>query len=110
MKKIFNTKTNLILLFLLSCTNTIDNVKKGLGGGKRKVTDEFLVKKKDSLTLPPKWDTLPTPGETLILDDDIEKASDIERLIKQGSGQKSSTNFEKSANVEESFLKKIKNK
>ena len=32
-----------------------------LSGGKKKTTDEFLVKKRAPLTLPPQYDTIPEP-------------------------------------------------
>jgi hypothetical protein len=88
---------------------TLDDVKKGLGGGKRTTTDEFLVKKKDPLVLPPKWEELPEPGQSVNLDDDIEEVTDIEELIQLGKNQESSISLEQgSGNLEESILKKIK--
>ena len=112
MKKIFN-RTLIILVFFLvtSCADTLDNVKKGLGGGKRTTTDEFLVKKKDPLTLPPKWDSLPVPGQgqSISLDDSVkEEVNDIEELIQLGKSQQTSIDIQQDGNIEDSFLKKIK--
>jgi len=42
-----------LLIFLASCSDTFDSVKRGLTGAKKNSADEFLVKKKDPLILPP---------------------------------------------------------
>ena len=115
MQKIFNKIIILLSFFILACTETVDNVKKGLGGGKRNTTDEFLVKKKDPLTMPPKWGDLPVPGSSANStmnnnQGDGEEVSDIEELIQLGANEKRTKNTEASKNLEESFLKKIKQK
>ena len=51
-------KIFLFLLFLNSCST----IAEGLGGGKQRNSDEFLVKKKAPLVLPPDFDQLPEPG------------------------------------------------
>ena len=49
--------------FVTSCANTFDSVKRGLTGAKKDSADEFLVKKKDPLILPPDFDSLPSPSD-----------------------------------------------
>ena len=49
----------LIILFLNSC----GTVAEGLGGSKKKGSDEFLVEKKSPLVLPPSFGELPEPGK-----------------------------------------------
>jgi len=62
----------LVLNFVLtSCADTWSSVKKGLTGEKTKSTDEFLIKKKDPLILPPDFDRLPTPQDQVVERDDI---------------------------------------
>jgi len=62
----------LVLNFILtSCADTWSSVKKGLTGEKSKSTDEFLIKKKDPLILPPDFDRLPTPQDQVVVSDDI---------------------------------------
>ena len=62
----------LVLNFILtSCADTWSSVKKGLTGEKTKSTDEFLIKKKDPLILPPDFDRLPTPQDQIVERDDI---------------------------------------
>ena len=61
--------------------------------------------------MPPKWKDLPTPGQSIKLDDEYEEVTDIEELLQLGKNQKSSANFEQSSgSVEESILNKIKQK
>ena len=110
MQKILNKIIIIIFFLITACAASWEDVKKGLGGGKRTSTDEFLVKKKDPLNMPPKWQDLPKPGQNMKLDD-FEEVTDIEKLIQLGKDQRSSTNLEQgSGSLEESILKKIKQK
>ena len=111
MQKIFNKIIIIIFFFITACASSWEDIKKGLGGEKRTSTDEFLVKKKDPLVMPPKWKDLPKPGQNIKLDDDIEEVTDIEELIQLGKNQESLTNIEQSGgNLEDMVLKKIKQK
>ncbi len=107
MQKILNKITIIIFFLNTACAASWEDVKKGLGGQKRTSTEEFLVKKKDPLILPPKWKDLPKPGQNTRLD--VEEVTDIEELIQLGKNQESSINPEQgSGSLEESLLKKIK--
>ena len=109
MQKIFNKIIIIIFFFITACASSWDDIKKGLGGEKRTSTDEFLVKKKDPLVMPPRWQDLPEPG--MNSGDQVEEVSDIEELIQLNKNQKSSITLEQgSGNLEESVLKKIKQK
>ena len=109
MQKILNKIIIIIFFFITACASSWDDIKKGLGGEKRTSTDEFLVKKKAPLVMPPKWKDLPTPGQNINLDDEVEEVTDIEELIQLGKNQESSINLEQgSGSLEESLLKKIK--
>ena len=109
MQKILNKIIIIIFFLITACAESWDDIKKGLGGEKRTSTDEFLVKKKEPLVMPPKWKDLPEPGGEMKLDDEVREATDIEELIKLGKNKESSTNYEQgSGSLEESILKKIK--
>ena len=54
----------ILSLFIVSCGDTLSSVKRGLTGEKNNSSDEFLVRKKDPLILPPDYSDLPTPDET----------------------------------------------
>jgi len=49
-----------IFIFLSNCQG-FGNFKKVMTGQKVNTTDEFLIKKKDPLILPPQYDKLPLP-------------------------------------------------
>ena len=55
----------LLFIFLVSCAGTFDSVKRGLTGAKKSSADEFLVKKKDPLILPPDFENLPTHDDRI---------------------------------------------
>ena len=109
MQKILNKIIIIIFFLITACASSWEDVKKGLGGGKRTSTDEFLVRKKEPLVMPPKWKNLPEPGGVMKSDDEVREATDIEELIKLGKNKESSTNYEQgNGSLEESILKKIK--
>ena len=109
MQKILNKIIIIVFFFITACASSWDDVKKGLGGGKKTSTDEFLVRKKEPLVMPPKWKNLPEPGGIKRSDDEVGEPTDIEELMKLGKNKESSTNYEQgNGNLEESILKKIK--
>ena len=94
----------MLLIFLVtSCADSWSNVKRGLTGAKQKSTDEFLVKKKDPLILPPDYENLPIPDERIV---DIEEDSIFENTLENSIEENSSA----SDSVENSILKKIQSK
>ena len=101
--------TFLILLFLNSC----GTVAEGLGGSKKKGSDEFLVEKKSPLVLPPSFGELPEPGkepeENII--SEKKDTSDIEDIINQSSPTSTSEKSDDTKNsIEQSIIKKINEK
>ena len=99
----------LILVFLNSC----GTVAEGLGGSKKKGSDEFLVEKKSPLVLPPSFGELPEPGkrsEKNVISDKKD-TSDIESLINQGSSISTTEKSDDTKNsIEQSIIKKINKK
>ena len=51
----------IVLTFLVSC-GSLKEAGKVLRNEKTNTTDEFLVKKKQPLVLPPEFDKIPEPG------------------------------------------------
>ena len=99
----------LILIFLNSC----GTVAEGLGGNKKKGSDEFLVEKKSPLVIPPSFGELPDPGkepqENIISDKKV--TSDIEDIINQSSTTSTSEKSDDTKNsIEQSIIKKINEK
>ena len=86
----------------MSC-DTLSSVKKGLIGKKEYSTDEFFIKKKDPLIIPPDFEDLPTPDELSTETAEISDfEKDLEILIEDNSSE--------SGSVEDSILKKIRSK
>ena len=109
MQKILNKIIIIIFFLTTACTSSWEDIKKGLGGEKRTSTDEFLVRKKEPLVMPPKWKNLPEPGGIMKSDEELGEPTDIEELMKLGKNKESSTDYEQgNDNLEESILKKIK--
>ena len=98
LKKI-NFFLTLFFIFLISC----GNVGKILRNEKINTTDEFLVKKKDPLILPPDLDKVPEPGS--VLENKKKEKESLKEIIKKNENTniKSST----SSSVEESILKRL---
>ena len=91
-----------IIFFVTSC-QTMSSVKRGLTGEKRVSTDEFLIKKKDPLIMPPDYENLPTPDERIAA---MEEISDFEKSLEISIEDNSST----SSSAESSILKHIQSK
>ena len=101
----FKRISTLIIIgfFTSSCADTFDSVKRGITGAKSKSSDEFLIKKKDPLTLPPDFENLPTPEDGSI---EKEEVAIFENVL-ETDDETVQTN---SKSVETSILKKIKSK
>ena len=93
----------LLFIFLVSCGNTFDSVKKGLTGEKRNSADEFLVKKKDPLILPPDFENLPSPDERSAAKEQIS-------IFENSVGVTTESTSSSSDSIENSILKKIQKK
>ena len=103
------TSILLALLFLNSC----GTVAEGLGGSKKKGSDEFLVEKKAPLVLPPSYGELPKPktnnGENSVSTDEGELS--IKKIMNQSSTVNTSEGDLKPSNtIEKYFIKKINEK
>ena len=75
------TKITLIMFMLSSCSNTVDSVKKGLTGAKNNSADEFLIKKKDPLILPPDFDSLPKPEDSVKMSREESIETEIDDIL-----------------------------
>ena len=93
----------MLTFFTTSCADTVQSVKRGLTGAKANSADEFLVKKKDPLILPPDYENLPTPDEKIAANEEITAfEKNLEILIEDETSTTST--------VEKSILKKIQSK
>jgi PBP1b-binding outer membrane lipoprotein LpoB len=91
----------LSLAFFLNGCSSFKEAGKVLRNEKTTSTDEFLVKKKDALTQPPDFDSIPKPG-TL---EQKKKENNFKRMLKS---KDTNSTTSKSSSTENSILNKIK--
>ena len=98
----------LIIFFIL--LTSCQSIKDGLSGRKSENSDEFLVKKKNPLVMPPKFMELPEPEEETFDEEiaAIEEADDIENIL--DLGKIPSKNSKKSDSAEDFVLEQLKDK
>ena len=103
MKK--NKLKTILLIFLIPLLSYCGDVKDALQGKKRsEQSDEFLVKKKNPLQMPPDMNKLPKPGDDLESESQIRN-DEVKNLLKI----KSNDNSEDSKN-ESDLLNNMKKK
>ena len=92
------------LIFTLTSCTSVKEAGQVLRNEKIKTTDEFLVKKKQPLILPPDYDKIPEPGSSnKIQNNDKNK---IRKILKQSEADQADMN--KSGSVEKSIIDKIR--
>ena len=100
----------LILTIFIITLNSCGSVREGFTNSKKKSTDEFLVKKKSPLVMPPDFQELPIPEN-----DNQEQENDENLKIKslitgsENKFSKSQNNSNQNTTTENSILEKIKN-
>ena len=98
MKKI----TYFLLLIIISSCSSLNEAGKVIRNEKISTTDEFLVKKKDPLIMPPNYDEIPKPDT---LKEKKLKEKDVKSILKMPSQNKSLTS---NTSTEKLILDKIK--
>ncbi len=83
----------------------MQTVKRGLTGEKENSTDEFFIKKKDPLILPPDFEDLPSPDNAPT---ESAEAVDLEKSL--GISIEEESTETGSSSAENSILKKIRSK
>ncbi len=94
----------LALLILFTACSNLNEAKKVLKNEKTFTTDEFLVKKKEPLTMPPDFDKLPLPDSATNKSDlsEEEKIKKIFKLPEEKLNKK-----KKSSSLEDSIIEQI---
>ena len=100
-------KIIIFIVFLMLALKSCSSMKEAgqvLRNEKVKTTDEFLVKKKQPLILPPNYEKIPEPGSADQKQiDDKEK---IKKILKSSDVEKPGMN--KSSSIEKSIIDKIR--
>ena len=92
-----------IFITLVSCSG-FSEAGKVLRNEKTKTTDEFLVKKKEPLVLPPDYDKMPIPGTTS--KKKISEEEKIKNILKVSTPKNKNKN--KNSSTEDSILNEIR--
>tara|TARA_B100000780_G_C21062437_1_gene427114 strand:+ start:52 stop:480 length:429 start_codon:yes stop_codon:yes gene_type:complete len=104
--------TAIAILLTLLLLNACGTIAEGLGGSKKKGSDEFLVEKKAPLVLPRDFGELPEPGVKMNKNLELikENSSSVEEMINQSSSTGSNIENNKSSSSTEKFIMKEINK
>lgn len=100
MKKINKIFILFLSLYFLNSCGAFSEAGKVLRNEKIKTNDEFLVKKRDPLVLPPDYNTMPAPGS-------LKKSIESEGINKILKIPKDSTTQSRTTSVEQSIINKI---
>ena len=98
-------KINLSLIFVLFLTSCggLNDAGKVLRNEKVKSTDEFLVKKRAPLVLPPEYDKIPKPGSKEKIQSNEQE--NIKNILKVPKAENQNN---ANSSAEESLLEKIR--
>ncbi len=96
-------KIILIIIIFIGLNGCAD-FRDAVTGQKKKTTDEFLIKKKDPLILPPDYDNLPIPKS--------KKTKDVNSSLEAAisSSNNSNSGSEASSNLENMILRELRKK
>ena len=90
-----------LIFVILIAINGCGNFRDAVTGQKKITTDEFLIKKKDPLILPPDFDNLPIPKS--------KKTKDVNSSLEAAIGAvNNSKSSEPSSNLENMILKELR--
>ena len=104
MKNLF--KNTLFILLILGALSGCQSVKDGVTGKKQTNSDEFLVKKKNPLSLPPDFEDLPKPKASIKNDTEIS----LKEILTKNANTKSTVSVSETSigSLEKNILEKIK--
>ena len=111
MKKMKNLFKNTLFIFLiLGALSGCQSVKDGLTGQKQTNSDEFLVKKKNPLSLPPDFENLPEPTTSNKNDDKNDAEISLKEILTKNANTKSTVSVSETStgSLEKNILEKIK--
>ena len=103
---------NILLVILVSLlSSSCSTVKKAFDPERKNSSEEFLVKKKSPLSMPPNFNELPVPNQNSPKDNQLVKDNDFESLISSSQNKEKTEDVDinTSDNLESSILDKIKN-
>ena len=97
----------IIVIFLAFFLYSCQGAKEAFKSKKRSDQgDEFLVEKKNPLTMPPDFEKLPTPGDEEVVLEKVENSSEIKDLLKINENSEEN-NSDQPTSIEDYILGKI---
>ncbi len=99
-----NINITILVYFLLISCGTLGEAGKVMRNEKIKTTDEFLVKKRNPLVLPPDYEKIPEPGS--LSTNKNQEEEKIKNILKAPKTEDSSNN--KSSTIEKSIIDRIR--
>jgi len=108
MKNLF--KNTLFIVLILSTLSACQSVKDGLTGKKQTNSDEFLVKKKNPLSVPPDFENLPEPTTLNKNNDKNDSEISLQEILTKNTNAKSTVSVSETpiGSLEKNILEKIK--
>ncbi len=98
-----NLKILIFLLFILVSCKSLKDAGKVLRNEKITTTDEFLVKKRNPLVIPPNFDKIPEPGS--VSESKESEEDKIKKILKAPETEKTQ---KKPSSIEKYILNRIK--
>tara|TARA_Y100000590_G_C14871977_1_gene695508 strand:+ start:171 stop:500 length:330 start_codon:yes stop_codon:yes gene_type:complete len=89
------------ILLIFSCAPVKDALE---GKQRKKVGEEFLIEKKNPLSLPSTFDELPQPADATEDEEFFESSNDIEKLLGQSDSNNDQSDQENSDNSIERLI------
>jgi hypothetical protein len=102
-----NIKSSLLIVFSTILISSCGSVQKAFNTQNKNTSEEFLVKKKSPLSIPPSFEELPVPSNEKVNKE--SQINNIESLITEESDNEKLETFESDKDFEKSILDKIKN-
>ena len=96
----------LLLLILLNSCGGFREAGKVLRNEKTITTDEFLVKKKEPLVMPPDFKKIPEPGS--LTSKQVDEKNRIKKILTKEDIQKNNKKQTNSSDVEQSIIEQIR--
>lgn len=95
----------LVIFILFAACNNLNEAKKVLKNEKTFTSDEFLVKKKEPLTMPPDFDKLPLPDSST-KKSDLSEEEKIKKILKLP--EENLIKNKNSSSIEDSIIEQIR--
>ena len=98
-----------LLLIIISCIllTNCGSMQKAFDPQNKNTSEEFLVKKKSPLSMPPSFEELPVPSNEKV--NKKSQINNIESLITEKNSNEKLETVESDKDFEQSILEKIKN-